>query len=151
MADIVVIGCGNPLRGDDGIGWMAVDELAGPFSGKNIRFLKCRELTPELSEELRRAKYALFIDASVEPGSGTVRESDLLPAGGAFDTHKLDPAGLLSLSEAIYGNSPRSVLLSLKGESFGYEERLSRSAADSMSFLVSRAGDILRGWTELTA
>ncbi len=148
MPDILVIGCGNPLRGDDGVGWYCVDELMKSMKGYDIEFVKCRELTPELSEELSRANFALFIDSSVEDGDDLVRQDELLPSrsDGWFDTHRLEPSGLLSLSEAIYGNVPRSFLLSVRGQSFEYEERISDAAADSIGELVSRAHSILMRW-----
>ncbi len=148
MHDIVVIGCGNPLRGDDGAGWYAVDEIEKNSDIDKIRFLKCRELGPELSESLSRSRHALFIDVSVKEEGGVVREEKLLPSPPvtAVDAHSLEPESLLSLSEALYGHVPGSILLSVPGKSFGYEERISDDLASPLKELVERARSILDEW-----
>ena len=148
MYDIVVIGCGNPLRGDDGAGWHAVDELEKNSDMDKIRFLKCRELGPELSESLSRSRHALFIDVSAKEEGGVVREELLLPSDPVtgLDAHGLEPESLLSLSEALYGHVPGSILLSVGGKSFGYEERLSDELAGPLKELVERAHSILDEW-----
>ena len=136
------------MRGDDGAGWHAVDELEKKPGIEKVRFLKCRELGPELSESLSRSRHALFIDVSVKEEGGVVREEILLPSNAvtALDAHSLEPASLLSLSEALYGQVPGSILLSVGGKSFGYEERLSDQLAGPIEELIERAHSILDEW-----
>lgn len=57
----LVIGIGNPLRGDDGVGWW----LARRAETLKLtpRVLRVQQLTPELAEELAGARRVLFIDA----------------------------------------------------------------------------------------
>jgi len=146
MSEIVVIGCGNPLRGDDGVGWYAVDLLEKAFKDSEIKFLKCRELMPELSADLNEAGFVLFIDASVNTQAHTVEETVVTPEGNlsAVETHQLNPAGLLAFTGALYENMPDAIMLTVKGESFEYGERLSDSLVASAVELVDRADDILR-------
>ena len=60
----LVIGIGNPLRGDDGIGWRLAAQLPAG-SGLGVR---CRQqLTPELAEELAAVERVLFLDAWLGP------------------------------------------------------------------------------------
>ncbi len=147
MHDIVVIGCGNPLRGDDGLGWSAVDRLQNTLDRDRISFFKCRELGPELSKSLCTASRAMFIDVSVSDMSPKVGEEELFTVSNAsLDAHSLDPQSLLSLSEALYGSAPHAVLLTVKGKSFGYEEHLSDELAASLEELVERARSILQEW-----
>jgi hydrogenase maturation protease len=145
---IIVIGCGNPLRGDDGVGWYAVDQLAETVTDGKIEFVKCRELTPEFSEKLRDVKYALFVDASVEAESGVVNEESVIPKDNfsSLESHKLGPAGLLAFSNALYGNIPKAMMLSVKGESFGYGEDISDTVRTVAEKLVFRAKEILNIW-----
>ena len=60
----LVIGIGNPLRSDDGIGWRLAAQLpAGAGLG-----VRCRQqLTPELAEELAAVERVLFLDAWLGP------------------------------------------------------------------------------------
>ncbi len=89
----LVIGIGNPLRGDDGVGWWLAEraEMSPPATptGAALLVRAVQQLTPELSEELAGARRVLFIDAWWPPGQGTRldqpqdRPQALEAAGGA--------------------------------------------------------------------
>ena len=62
-ADVLVIGYGNTLRGDDGIGPAVageIDRLAVP----GVRVIVVHQLTPELAADLAACRRAVFIDAA---------------------------------------------------------------------------------------
>ena len=63
----LVIGIGNPLRGDDGVGWALVEDLEAslPDPGPCLELRVVHQLTPELAVELAEAQRVLFIDAWV--------------------------------------------------------------------------------------
>jgi Ni,Fe-hydrogenase maturation factor len=63
----LVIGLGNPLRGDDGVGWWLAQRARR--LRPTPRVLQVRQLTPELCVELAAARRVLFIDAWVQPPS----------------------------------------------------------------------------------
>lgn len=71
----LVIGIGNPLRGDDGVGrWLAerAEQLPpGTPTGDPPLVRTVQQLTPELAAELTDARRVLFIDAWWPPGQGT--------------------------------------------------------------------------------
>ncbi len=154
MSKVIIIGCGNPLRGDDGIGWYAVDRLAESHKQTDFEFIKCRELLPEISEKISEAKYVLFIDAAVDSGEqlshDAVGEKNIAPAENfpSLDTHQLDPGGLLAFSAALYGNIPEAVMLTVKGKSFEYREGISDEVQQDVLSLISRAHEILNKWSE---
>jgi len=145
---IIVIGLGNPLRGDDGIGWYAVDRIAESIKNPKIEFLKYRELLPEISEKVSKAKYVLFIDAAVGGSKAQVEEKGVAPAETypSFDTHQLDPGGLLAFSKAVYGKAPDAIIMTADGESFQYHDELSVGARAGVQLLVNRACEILGIW-----
>ena len=63
--DFLVIGYGNTLRGDDGVGPRvaeAIHQLALP----GVRALVCPMLTPELADPISRAHTVIFVDAAVD-------------------------------------------------------------------------------------
>src|SRR5262245_29107852 len=68
---VLIIGYGNPLRADDGVGWQAARHLAELLRDEPIEILALHQLTPELAEPISRADLIIFIDASNEgqPGS----------------------------------------------------------------------------------
>lgn len=120
---LLIIGFGHPLRGDDGLGWRAAEQLAA--AGRPA--LACQELTPELAEPISQAGRVVFIDAAAEGEPGHLQITDLTPGPadpGAF-SHQLTPAGLLALAGAWYGRTPPATLITAAGADFGYSETLS--------------------------
>ena len=49
MARLLIIGYGNPLRGDDGLGWRAAEDLAREFPNDDWRFEPVISLCPNMS------------------------------------------------------------------------------------------------------
>ena len=113
----LVIGIGNSLRGDDGVGVL----LAEQVGGRSVQ-----QLTPELAAELAELEAVLFIDAWLAPAGGPPQLVELIPAGaGAPDTHRLEPAELLAISQALYGRAPAACLLQVPAHVFEHGNTLS--------------------------
>src|SRR5258708_2735673 len=99
---ILLIGYGNPLCGDDGIGPYAVEQLyAGDPSNANAQYCAVRQLTPELAELISKVEAVVFVDASDSnatgemPGQMTCSEIERYPtqselSSGPF-THHVNP------------------------------------------------------------
>ena len=64
----MVIGMGNPLRGDDGIGWRLAARIRAQAG---LTVLRRQQLTPELVTELAVVDRVLFLDALVDWGDGS--------------------------------------------------------------------------------
>ena len=62
--DVLVIGYGNPLRGDDGAGWKAAELLAEDPRLAGAVVLARHQLTPELADDVSRASLVVLVDAS---------------------------------------------------------------------------------------
>jgi hydrogenase maturation protease len=58
----LVIGYGNSLRGDDGVGPLVAEQVA-EWNLPDVRSLSVHQLTPELASEMALAKTVIFIDA----------------------------------------------------------------------------------------
>lgn len=50
MARVLVLGYGNPLRSDDGLGWRVAVELFRANASVDVLVLPCHQLTPDLAE-----------------------------------------------------------------------------------------------------
>jgi hydrogenase maturation protease len=102
----VVIGYGNPLRGDDGVGQRAAVAVAA-WGLPNVRALAVHQLTPELADTLANAQQVIFVDAGLEAADGTLRVSRIEPTRWPTSLgHVSDPGQLLALTEALYGGCP---------------------------------------------
>jgi hydrogenase maturation protease len=135
----LVIGYGNTLRGDDGVGPRVAAAVA-EWGLPHARALAVPQLTPELAEPLSAAGRAIFVDARVaQEGEGvSVRPVEMVPHRAVLG-HCGDPAGLLALAQALYGHSPPGWWLTVPGANFALGETLSPGAAGG----VKRALDWL--------
>jgi hydrogenase maturation protease len=155
-AGTVVIGIGNPLRGDDGVGWRLVEELeaAGPLAGCTLR--RVQQLTPELAPEVAVAERVLFVDAWLAPAA--VPTEVAVPAlrllgvpgiGEAGDdatgcSHHLTAGALVAMAAGLYGRRPEAAELLVPAHAFGHGEELSPATSASLP----RARQLLAEWLE---
>ena len=130
---VLVIGYGNPLREDDGVGWRVVEEIrrqkAEGRNSQSLETIATHQLLPELAEEVSEAELVIFVDASVEGEPGEILVREIVPITqemGAF-THHFDPAGLLGYARDLYGRFPRAYLVTITAVSLGYGEGLSET------------------------
>ena len=129
----LVIGIGNPMRGDDGVGAL----LAEQVGGRSVH-----QLTPELAEELARLEAVLFIDAWLAPAATSPRLTEISAAAGALESHRLEPAQLLAASLALYGRRPRAHLLQVPAFAFAHGTALSAE----LQALLPGARALLHQW-----
>jgi hydrogenase maturation protease len=124
----LIIGYGNTLRGDDGVGPGIALQLAQEFPEWAV--LMPHQLMPELAESLSHADRAVFIDASIEGETGDVSCAVLTGMDdGSLFTHHVSPEALLAGAEALYGHAPQAWLVTITGQNFEYGEGLSPEVA----------------------
>lgn len=98
----LVIGIGNPLRRDDGIGpWLAERVAAWNLPGVATRSV--HQLTPELASEVALHDGVLFLDAAVDGGNRT--PVPIPPSCRHTLGHVYCPGELMALAEMV--GSPR--------------------------------------------
>lgn len=133
MARILIIGIGNGLRSDDGVGWHVGSELSRQQSAPDVEVIVVQQLMPEIAEPISRADKVLFVDA-VEGGTpGTVSGQRIAPAlQSRLDSHHLTPASILRLALDLYERCPEAFLLTVVGESFGPGEKFSAAVSGAL-------------------
>jgi hydrogenase maturation protease len=106
---ILVIGYGNTLRGDDGAGVAAAKRIARKFPQVDV--MTVHQLQPELAETIAWYDTVFFVDASVSASDVEMTplapEHDPRPGG----THATTPAILVALSSELYDRRPDNVFL----------------------------------------
>jgi hydrogenase maturation protease len=125
MARILIVGYGNPLRSDDGLGWRAAEELSQRLSLPEVEVIVRHQLTPELADNLRSADAVFFVDAAHagQPGELTcepVISQPLTSQPQTIHSHQCSPAGVLALAQQLYGATPRAFAVTLCGECFDH-------------------------------
>ena len=127
---MLVIGYGNPLRGDDGFGYRAAERIPGAIA--------VHQLAPELMDPIARADRVVFLDAAAEGAPGEVRRRRVEPSvdGGAF-THHSTPEGLLAGAKVLYGRAPDAVLITVCGANFDLSQALSSEVESALEQIVA--------------
>lgn len=131
----LILGIGNPLRGDDGLGHAVAERLA------LVRDLNCEirvvhQLTPELAQSIASAEFVILIDASSEGEPGEVRIRELSPSPrstGAIGAHHMTPQELATFTMIVYGHCPPIMTLTITGADFEMGEHLSPVVAYQVS------------------
>ena len=140
----LILGYGNPLRGDDGIGWVAAEQLAKKFSDPGICVLARQQLTPELAADAAQVERLVLIDATQDGIAGKVGVEKIAPSEStesAF-THQLKPGELLACAHELYGRAPETWLVSVAGASFECSDKLSAPVAAALPAVLSRVEEI---------
>jgi hydrogenase maturation protease len=144
-ADVLVIGYGNPLRGDDGVGCVIAEELAKRISDPDskVQVVACHQLNPELAEPIAETRAVIFIDASVELKPGEVRVSSVAPdrfSPAAF-AHSMKPAALLATASELFGQAPPAKKVGIGGASFEPGMTLTPQVKRAVSVAIAAVED----------
>jgi hydrogenase maturation protease len=156
VPSILVIGYGNTLRGDDGVGPLVAEAVAAKRLS-SVRVMSVAQLTPELAEPLAAASAAVFIDARCGPATPPVTIVKLQPAETApLPTHAADPRCLLAVARSLFGRAPAAWLVTIAGTDFRLRETLSaesrhraREAQERVEYLLRQLNARLwwpQGW-----
>ena len=122
--EFLVIGYGNTLRGDDGVG-PRVAEAVGDLRLPGVRTLICPLLTPELADQISRAAKVIFVDAAVDTPS-EVQWRRLEPnATSQLMAHAADPRTMLALSRDVFSRVPEAWWLTIPAVDLGFREEFS--------------------------
>ncbi len=144
MKKVLVVGYGNSLRSDDGLGLFAVREIQQKISRPEIEFLEVVQLQPELAETISKKDLVIFIDAVMHGISGETHYELVFPAAKAPGmSHTTDPETLLFAAKELYGKVPKALLATVAGECFGFGTTLSPEVEASTRGLAMRVTQLI--------
>jgi hydrogenase maturation protease len=109
---VLVIGVGNELRADDGVGRAVVARLADDPRLEGCRLESMHQLTPEIAPDAATASLVVFVDATAElaPGEVRVAPAERVRHAPAF-SHHVTPGTLMALADSLYGASPEALVV----------------------------------------
>ena len=152
IPETVVIGVGNPLMGDDGLGIEALERIRLRWSfDPPLDLLDGGTWGLNLLPHVERARRVMFIDAiniGMEPGSPVELEGDEIPRFLAqkLSPHQIDVKEVLALAE-LRGTLPdQLVAVGLQPESIEMRTSLSPAVEAQLDQLVDRVIRRLRDW-----
>ena len=138
MKRVLIIACGNPLRGDDGLGWVVADCLTAVLNDPSVEIIRTQQLAPELAEKVSRSELVVIVDASHigRPGSWKRGEIQLSKNETGMLGHHFTPSGLLAYAAAVYKLTPRTLVVSVAGGSFDCKESLTPAVEAALPEVV---------------
>lgn len=142
-ASLLVIGYGNTLRGDDGVGPRAVETIE-QLHLPNVRTLICQQLSPEHAERVSQADAVVFVDAAVD-ALAEVQLRALAPNDSTqLMAHAADPRTILALARDVFGRVPRAWWLTIPVAELGFGESLSPLAQRGMLRAIELVHELQR-------
>lgn len=141
---ILIIGIGNALRSDDGVGPRVATLLVDDPRLRGVEVLARHQLTPELAVDMAAASLLVLLDAGVDgaPGEISVRRVEAAneaaddPPGLGATSHHVGVDELLGLAEELGGHRPRAVVVSIGVASMEVGEGLSPAVAAALPAVV---------------
>lgn len=137
---ILVLGYGTPIRGDDSLGWVVIDELRKKSLPENVRLESHHMLLPEHVYLFEGFDKIIFVDIEEDETPGKITRYDLAQVQINEDafTHVFSPQKLLSMTGDYFGTAPAGVLFTLTGQEFDYKEGLSDPVQNALPAFIQQ-------------
>ena len=136
---LLLIAYGNPLRQDDGAGWLLADRLeqACGARGIEVRRLSVQQLLPELAVDIAADDIDAVIFSDARPAEhdrAAVAVRALAPGlGSPALGHHLTPEIALAYAGQLFGHCPPAWLLTVPGVEFSHGEQISPVALAALA------------------
>jgi hydrogenase maturation protease len=147
---LLLIGCGNELRGDDGLGPEIVRALQTDLAATSIplQVMSFQQLDVILAETLAEARAAIFVDARDDGDDRPVRTRRVRPASQPIvlhhTTHVTSVESLLRMARDWYGYAPPTFAVLPKGYNFELGTGISFSGRIAESLAKRAVRSLLR-------
>ncbi|MDD4880642.1 MAG: hydrogenase maturation protease [Gallionellaceae bacterium] len=116
-APVLIIGIGNPSRGDDALGPLLIEHLE-TLDLPGVELLTDFQLQVEYALDLQGRTAVIFVDAAVAGPEPFSFETARPAQDTSYSSHELSPAAVLHTCEQLYGTSPEARILAIRGYQF---------------------------------
>lgn len=147
---MLLIGYGNPGRGDDGLGPAFSERIAARgFPGLEVD--TDYQLVAEHALAVSEQDVVIFADAMIG-GEGAFSFSEITSVPAAtLGSHSMQPQTVLALGETLFGGTPKAFLMAISGYDYGdVKEGLSDLAEENLRAAEDHFVTWLEGRLELT-
>jgi hydrogenase maturation protease len=152
---LLVIGIGNPSRGDDALGptfvERAAETLRADVDAGSLELLTDFQLQVEHALDLVGRARVVFVDASVALSAGEepfTFERAEPSRDESFSSHALSPAAVLDAMRALGEPAPEAWVLAIRAEHFELGEPIGARAAAALEAALARFVDQSRSWRD---
>jgi hydrogenase maturation protease len=138
----LVLGYGNPGRGDDGLAVRLV-EILESHAPEGVDVEAAFQPGIEHAAAVAEHDWVLFVDAAAEGRAPCdVRRVEPLPKA-TFSTHVVDLGSILAIAVESFGRRTPAWLLAVRGYDFGMGEGLSEGAARNLDASIACARELI--------
>lgn len=135
-ASVLVIGLGNPSRGDDALGPLCIERLQA-LNMPGVELLSDYQLQVEYALDLLGREQVVFVDATVD-NAAPFRFAPVSAAeDSSYSSHAMSPAAVLQACSRLYGEAPPAWVMAIRGVGFALGEDLSAEAKESLDDAVA--------------
>lgn len=144
MKTTLIIGYGNTLRSDDGVGQKVAEIVAG-WELQGVRSLPVHQLTPELADDMAQVETVIFVDAvPSEDEQIMIKTLENDQTNNSFG-HTSSPEYLLYLTEKIYEKKPASYWILIPAINFEFGENFSEITENGKEKALEKIREIIDG------
>jgi hydrogenase maturation protease len=149
--DILIIGLGHPMCGDDGVGPRIVEDLTRRGLPEGVEALDGGIKGLGLLQVLEGWKRAVIVDAADvgrDPGEFvrfTPEDAHLIEVAIPFSLHNAGLGEVLSLAKALGQALPEMVIFSVQPEQVGWGQGLSPAVEAALPALADAVLDAING------
>jgi hydrogenase maturation protease len=148
VSRVLVLGWGNPSRGDDALGPELVRRLEALARERpgwcGHGFLTDFQLQPEHALDLEGRDLLLFTDAAVSASVPYSFSRLQAERDGTFTSHTMSPSAVLAVYRQVFGREPPDAyLLAIRGEAFELGAPMSAAAKRRLEAALALAVELL--------
>lgn len=134
----LIIGIGNPLRGDDGIGWHIIKQINNYLPALEDNCFHVQQLSMDLIDPISQVDFVLFVDARLDeiPGKISYKEITQNSYSQSPLSHYFDPETLLAATYVLYHRHPKAGVLTVGVQQIDFTEELSETVKASIPALL---------------
>jgi hydrogenase maturation protease len=136
LAPILIIGIGNPSRGDDALGPMLIERLEA-LALPDVELLTDFQLQVEFALDLQHRKQVIFVDASLNAAPPFTFTPVVAAEDTSYSSHALSPSAVLHAYQKLFGKPPPSYVLAIRGIAFELGEGLTETAQTNLDAAVT--------------
>ena len=130
-APTLIIGIGNPSRGDDALGPMLIERLEA-LHLPDVELLTDFQLQVEFALDLQDRQQVIFVDASLTASPPFSFTPVIAEEDASYSSHALSPGAVLHAYQKLFGKPPQADVLAIRGEAFELGEGISAAATANL-------------------
>jgi hydrogenase maturation protease len=135
---VLIVGYGNPLRGDDGLGLRAATLLADDPRLGRAQVIWRHQLTPDLAADFKDSALVVLIDVDAAAPAGAVSVLRVDPTHGTAgpSSHHVEPSELMALARELWGAAPAVFIVSAGASTFDVGDGISPEVERALPEIV---------------